>query len=132
MKKPRKLIPFLMFQNDEAYEAMTFYTGLFDDGRIEQIEWFGAGEPGQGGVRQGIFTIAGQQIQCLDSPANHGFDFTPSVSLFVRCESEAEQQRVWTALSTGGQQLMPFGDYGLGPFGWCNDRFGVSWQISLA
>ena len=81
---------------------------------------------------QGIITVAGQQSQCMDSPVSHAFDFTPSVSLFVRCESEEEQQRVWAALSEGGSQLMPFGDYGFGPFGWCNDRFGVSWQVARA
>ena len=88
--------------------------------------------PGAGTIRQGIITVAGQQIQCMDSPVSHAFDFTPSVSLFIRCESEEEQQRVWAALSEGGSQLMPFGDYGFGPFGWCNDRFGVSWQVARA
>ena len=33
-------------------------------------------------------------------------------------------------LSTGGAVLMPLDDYGFSPrFGWCTDRYGVSWQI---
>lgn len=127
---PDKLIPFLMFQKGDAYEAMTFYTELFG-GEILLEERFGEGEPGAGTIRQGIIRIAGQQIQCFDSPGQHGFDFTPSVSMFMRCESEEEQKRIWAGLSEGGTVLMPMDDYGFGPFGWCNDRFGVSWQISL-
>ncbi|MCK5751688.1 MAG: VOC family protein, partial [Mycobacterium sp.] len=32
----------------------------------------------------------------------------------------------------GGQEFMPLGDYGFGPFGWVQDRFGVSWQLGVA
>lgn len=55
--QPAKLVPFLMFQNGEAHEAMTFYTQLFDDGEILSVERFGPGEPGEGTVRQGLFKI---------------------------------------------------------------------------
>lgn len=130
--QPAKLVPFLMFQKGEAFEAMTFYTELFDDGQILSVDRFAADEPGAGTVRQGLFTVAGQQLQVLDSPVAHAFDFTPSVSLFVRCESVDEQRRLWDGLSAGGHALMPLGDYGFGPFGWCNDRFGVSWQLATA
>ena len=45
---------------------------------------------------------------------------------------EAELDRMFAALSEGGQTLMPLGNYGFSKkFGWCNDRFGVSWQITL-
>jgi len=37
---------------------------------------------------------------------------------------------LWTALSDGGRALMPVDDYGFGPFGWVNDRYGVSWQLN--
>jgi len=55
------------------------------------------------------------------------------MSLFLECESEAELDRLFAALAEGGQQLMPLGKYGFSrKFGWCNDRFGVSWQLNLA
>jgi predicted 3-demethylubiquinone-9 3-methyltransferase (glyoxalase superfamily) len=67
-----------------------------------------------------------------DSFVSHGFSFTPSFSLFVDCESEAELERIFAALSDGGAVLMPLGDYGFSRrFGWTNDRFGVSWQVNL-
>ena len=36
------------------------------------------------------FTVVGQEVICIDSPAKHAFSFTPSIPLFVECESEAE------------------------------------------
>jgi len=63
---------------------------------------------------------------------SHEFTFTPAVSLFVQCEDEAELDRLHAALSEGGGELMPPGDYGFSrKFTWVNDRFGVSWQLNL-
>ncbi|MNP81219.1 3-demethylubiquinone-9 3-methyltransferase [compost metagenome] len=69
---------------------------------------------------------------CIDSYVKHGFTFTPAVSLYVNCESEAEIDRVYAALSQGGQVLMPLGEYPFSSkFGWVADQFGVSWQLNL-
>ncbi len=63
----------------------------------------------------------------------HGFGFTPAMSLFVECESEAELDAAFGRLSEGGNVLMPVGNYGFSSrFGWLTDRFGVSWQLNLA
>jgi predicted 3-demethylubiquinone-9 3-methyltransferase (glyoxalase superfamily) len=133
MTELEKLTPFLMFQNGDAEEAMTFYTELFNDGEVLVVERYGPGEPGpEGRIRQAVFTVAGRQVRCIDSPTRHPFDFTPSMSLFVRCASRSELDKLWAGLAEGGQPLMPLDDYGFGPFGWTNDRFGVSWQLSLA
>jgi predicted 3-demethylubiquinone-9 3-methyltransferase (glyoxalase superfamily) len=123
----QKLTPFLMFQNGDAEEAMTFYTGLFADGEVVSLE-----RKPEGGIQLAVFSIAGQQVRCIDSPPVHEFGFTASVSLFVRCDSREELDKLWAGLVEGGSALMPLDDYGFGPFGWTNDRFGVSWQLSLA
>jgi predicted 3-demethylubiquinone-9 3-methyltransferase (glyoxalase superfamily) len=39
------IVPFLMFTGD-AEQAMTFYTSLFDDGRIVEVTRFGSEGPG--------------------------------------------------------------------------------------
>lgn len=127
MPELQKLTPFLMFQNGEAEEAMTFYTGLFADGEVVSLD-----RKPEGGVQLAVFSIAGQQVRCIDSPPVHEFGFTPSVSLFVRCGYREELDKLWAGLVEGGSALMPLDDYGFGPFGWTNDRFGVSWQLSLA
>ncbi|MER6732834.1 VOC family protein [Streptomyces puniciscabiei] len=128
----QKITTFLMFEGD-AEAALTFYTSLFDDAEIINVDRYGAGGPGQeGSVRHATFSLAGQQFMCTDSPAHHEFTFTPAVSLFVQCENEAELDRLHAALSDQGTELMPPGNYGFSPkFAWVNDRFGVSWQLNL-
>jgi predicted 3-demethylubiquinone-9 3-methyltransferase (glyoxalase superfamily) len=53
--------------------------------------------------------------------------------VWIETDSEDEIERLYAALADGGSPLMPLGDYGFSrSFGWVNDRFGVSWQLSLA
>lgn len=128
----QKITTFLMFEGN-AEEAMTFYLSLFDDAEIISISRYGADGPGaDGSVQRASFSLAGERFMCIDSPAKHEFAFTPSMSLFVQCEDEAEIDRLYAALAEQGTELMPLGDYGFSPkFGWVNDRFGVSWQLNL-
>ncbi len=124
--------PFLMFEG-RANEAIAFYVGLIPNSDIVDVTRYGAGEPGpEGTVKFAVVRLAGQQVLFSDSFVSHGFSFTPSLSLFVDCESEADLERIFTALSEGGGVLMPLSDYGFSRrFGWVNDRFGVSWQLNL-
>jgi predicted 3-demethylubiquinone-9 3-methyltransferase (glyoxalase superfamily) len=129
---PQKITTFLMFEG-RAEEAMTFYLSLFDDAEVLSISRYGADGPGkEGTVQQATFSLAGQQFMCIDSPMEHAFTFTPAMSLFVQCASEAELDRLYAALAEQGAELMPLGNYGFSTkFGWVNDRFGVSWQLNL-
>jgi predicted 3-demethylubiquinone-9 3-methyltransferase (glyoxalase superfamily) len=128
----RKVMTHLMFEG-AAEEAMTLYTSLFGDSEITQIERYGPGEQGkEGTVKLAAFTLAGREHICIDSPVEHGFTFTPSMSIFVECESEAELDTAFDRLSDGGKVLMPVGNYCFSSrFGWLTDRFGVSWQLNL-
>jgi len=130
---PKQIAPFLMFTG-RAEEAMTFYTSLFDDARIVDLSRYGARGPGaEGTVQRARFVLAGQEFLCTDSPPVHDFSFTPSFSIWIETESEDELQRLFAALADGGTQLMPLDAYGFSTrFGWCNDRFCVSWQLNLA
>jgi predicted 3-demethylubiquinone-9 3-methyltransferase (glyoxalase superfamily) len=128
-----KITTFLMFDG-VAEEAMNFYVSLFGGSGIQRVERYGPGEPGaEGAVKTATFTLVGREFTCFNSPAKHDFSFTPSISLFVECESQAELEGAFGRLADGGKVLMPLGDYGFSKrFGWVNDRFGVSWQLNLS
>jgi predicted 3-demethylubiquinone-9 3-methyltransferase (glyoxalase superfamily) len=128
----RAITTHLMFEG-AAEEAMTFYVSLFPGSEIRSIERYGPDGPGrEGSVKWASFSLAGRDFMCIDSPAKHAFTFTPSISLFVDCESESELDALFARLSDGGQVFMPVADYGFSTkFGWVGDRFGVSWQLNL-
>jgi predicted 3-demethylubiquinone-9 3-methyltransferase (glyoxalase superfamily) len=124
--------PFLMFQG-QAEEAIHFYVSLIPDSEVIELLRHGAaaGEAA-GKMMKATVSLAGQKVICLDSAVKHAFTFTPSFSLFVTCESEAQIGHLASALAEGGAVLMPLGDYGFSRrFAWVNDRFGVSWQLNL-
>ena len=128
-----RITPFLMFEG-KAEDAMTFYVSLFPGARVEMLERFGPEGPGtEGSVLHGEFELAGQRVRVFDSPVAHQFGFTPSFSFFVDCSSEEEIDRLFAALSEGGHVMMEMGEYPFArKFTWLADRFGVSWQLSLA
>jgi predicted 3-demethylubiquinone-9 3-methyltransferase (glyoxalase superfamily) len=127
------VLPFLMFQGD-AGPALDLYMSVFPNSRIDEIDRYGAGEPGpEGTIKRARFTLGQQSVLCIDSPIKHAFTFTPSFSFFVECGSEEELRRLHGRLSKGGGELMPIADYGFSRlFAWINDPFGVSWQLNLA
>jgi predicted 3-demethylubiquinone-9 3-methyltransferase (glyoxalase superfamily) len=128
----RKIATQLMFEGT-AEEAMNFYVSLFRDSAITRVERYGAGEAGaEGSVKKADFVLGGHSLACIDSPIKHGFTFTPSMSLWVDCEDEAELDAAFARLAAAGAALMPLGNYGFSrKFGWVQDRFGVSWQLNL-
>ena len=123
---------FLMFEG-HAEKAMNFYVSLFKGSKIVHVERYGPGEQGaEGSIKKADFTLAGHELSCIDSPIKHGFTFTPSISLFVDCESEEELENAYKQLLEGGEALMPLDNYGFSAkFGWVKDRYGVSWQLNL-
>jgi predicted 3-demethylubiquinone-9 3-methyltransferase (glyoxalase superfamily) len=99
---PRSVTTFLMFEG-KAEEAMTFYVSLFNGSAVTRLERYGPGEPGaEGSVKRAEFTVGGHPLLCIDSPIKHAFTFTPSMSLFVECEDEAELDTALARLSDGG------------------------------
>ena len=128
-----RAMPFLTFQPTRGHgasEAIEAYTSLFDDGEVRSMRRRPPGTPGEGTVELAEFVVAGLHVRCSDSPVEHAWHFTPAVALWVDCDSVGEQRRVYEALAVDGREYMPLDDYGFGPFGWVEDRFGVSWQLA--
>lgn len=82
-------------------------------------------------MQHAMFSLAGQVFMCIDSPIKQDFGFNPAISLYVSCEDEGKITRYFHALADGGQVLMPLDAYPFSKkFGWVQDKFGVSWQLS--
>jgi predicted 3-demethylubiquinone-9 3-methyltransferase (glyoxalase superfamily) len=126
--------PFLMFQGGKGRAALDFYVETVPGSRVEKLDLFGAEGPGpEGTILRAYAVIAGQKVMAHDSFMAHAFDFTPSWSFFLDVGDAAEFDRLFAALSSDGQVLMPPDNYGWSTrFGWCSDKFGVSWQVNLA
>lgn len=129
----QKITTFLMFEG-KAEEAVNFYTSLFDQSEIVSISRYDENGPGRdGSVIHAIFTLYGQEFMCIDSYVNHNFTFTPAMSLYVTCDTEEEIETAFNKLAQDGAVLMPLGAYPFSKkFGWLNDKYGVSWQLTLA
>ena len=107
------ITPFLWFDND-AEEAIAFYTSLFPDARVIE-ENRGA----DGALFYATFELAGQRIMALNGGPH--FRFTEAISLFVSVADQAEVDRYWDALTAdGGEESQ---------CGWLKDKYGLSWQI---
>ena len=122
----------LMFTGD-ASAALELYAAVFAEFRVERLEHYGVGEAGApGSVRRADVVFGQHRIIAIDSPVKHAFTFTPAMSLFVDCDSAATLDTAFAQLAQGGQIFMPIANYGFSQrFGWCSDRFGVSWQLNL-
>lgn len=121
-----------MFEGN-AEAAINFYCSIFENASIDTISYYGPEGPGkEGTVIQAVFSLYGQQYMAIDSHINHAFTFTPSISIFVACDSEEEIDKFYAALSKEGKEMMPLSNYGFSrKFGWIIDQFGVSWQLNL-
>lgn len=115
-----KVTQHLWFEKDmEA--AVRFYTQLIPGSSLDWISAVPADTPSgpAGSVRLAGFTLGDQRYMAIEAgpldPFNHSF------SIIVGCDSQDEIDRLWEALSEGGQ---------VEQCGWLRDRFGLSWQIT--
>jgi len=114
----QKITPFLWFDNN-AEEAMKFYTSIFKNSKIVNVSRYGEAGPGpKGTVMVGTFQIEGQEFMALNGGPQ--FKFTEAISFTVNCETQQEVDDYWEKLSKGGAKSR---------CGWLKDKFGLSWQI---
>ena len=127
------IVTFLTFQDNNAENAMNFYVALFENSEITSVQRWAKGAPGEEGkIMHAAFTINGRPFMCSDSPPVHDWDFSPAVSNYIDCANEAEQERLYSALSDKGTITMPLNNYGFSQkFGWVIDQYGISWQLNL-
>ena len=109
----KKITPFLWF-DDQAEEAMNFYTSTFKNSKVLGVS------RGPDGKAQSVnFELEGQEL--IGFNAGPEFKFNEAISLFVDCKDQAEVDELWNKLTAdGGEESQ---------CGWLKDKFGLSWQI---
>ena len=103
----------------QAEEAATLYTSLFG-GKIKSTSRYSSGAPKpEGSVLTVTFELFGRTYIALNGGPS--FSFGQGFSLMVEVDTQAEIDRLWTALTeNGGKEIQ---------CGWLVDKFGVCWQI---
>lgn len=115
-----KITPCLWFESN-ALEAAQFYTSLLPNSAIGDVHRSRTDTPSgrEGSVLLVSFTLGGRNFQALNGGAQDKFN--NAISMSVRCEDQAEVDRLWEALtSDGGAPIQ---------CGWLKDKYGLSWQI---
>jgi len=114
----QKITPFLWFDNN-AEEAIAFYTAVFPNARVTGITRWPAGGPGpEGAVLTAAFNLEGIEFVALNGGPQ--FRFTEAVSFVINCRDQEEVDYYWEKLTDGGSPSR---------CGWLRDRFGLSWQV---
>src|SRR5256885_13592027 len=120
----QKITPFLWF-DDQAEEAVNFYTALFKNSKIGRIFRYNeeaaekTGRP-VGSVLTIEFEIEGQKFVALNGGPL--FKFNESVSFVINCETQEEVDYFWGKLTADGGEESACG--------WLKDKFGFSWQVT--
>jgi predicted 3-demethylubiquinone-9 3-methyltransferase (glyoxalase superfamily) len=119
----QKITTFLWFK-DNAEEAVKFYTSIFKNSKIDRISYYPDAAAKASGQRvRSVMTIAfrlnGQNFIALNGGPQ--FKFTEAISLMVHCDTQAELDRYWRKLTSGGGKEVECG--------WLKDKYGLFWQI---
>jgi predicted 3-demethylubiquinone-9 3-methyltransferase (glyoxalase superfamily) len=115
-----KIAPFLWFDSN-AEDAAKFYLSLFPGARklAEFRTPVAAGTQPAGALLTITLELAGQQMIFLNGGPGH--PLTDAFSFSVLCDTQAEIDRYWAALTAdGGKEIQ---------CGWLTDKFGLTWQI---
>jgi PhnB protein len=79
--------------------------------------------------------LAGHQLMGTDAPESMGFKLNMgnNVSINLSPDTRKETEKLFKALSAGGNVTMPLADMFWGDyFGSCFDKFGVQWMFNCA
>jgi len=113
-----QIYPCLWF-NGQAKEAAEFYCSLFKNSIITTDTPMVV-----------MFELNGNKIMGLNGGPQ--FKITPSISLFVLCETLQETRDLWDKLIPGGKVIIPIEkQFWSESYGWLQDKFGMTWQISV-
>lgn len=124
MQSIQKITPCLWF-DDQAEQAVEFYTAIFRNSKIVNITRYGeAGHEVHGKLAGTVMTVAFELDGQVFTALNGGpmFKFNEAISFQVNCETQEEVDYYWEKLSEGGDEKAR-------QCGWLKDKYGASWQV---
>ncbi|WP_157964534.1 VOC family protein [Exiguobacterium flavidum] len=127
----KTFIPFLMYKGN-ASEALSLYQSLFPNCRLIERQTYADGKvPGNPShILRASLEIDGQLIYLSDSLQVKRDDAFVPVLVTMQCEAKEEVERLFHALSEGGQIVMPLQDqFWNATHATVIDRFGITWQL---
>ncbi|MDD3559468.1 MAG: VOC family protein [Melioribacteraceae bacterium] len=137
----QKIVPCLWF-NDNAEEAVNFYTSLFRNSKIGRVARYDEASAKVSGRTAGSVLTMEFELEDYKFLALNGgphFQINPSISFFLNYDpsrdkyAEENLNSTWSKLVDGGTVLMPLQKYPFSEkYGWVQDKFGVSWQLILS
>lgn len=120
MATVQKINPSLWFHT-EALEAVQFYTTIFKNSSIKQINYMNqSNESSNENVVSISFQLEGQDFVAINGRGSESF--TQAISFIVNCRNQDEIDYYWVKLTEGTDENAQM-------CGWLKDRFGVSWQV---
>lgn len=129
----KKNIKTCLWFNNQAEEAVGFYTGIFNDSRVGNTSHYGKEGFEQHGMPEGTLLTAEVQLagrNFLFLNGGPAFTPNPSVSFFVVCDSAEEVDHYWDKLKEDGNILMPLDKYEWSErYAWVQDKYGINWQL---
>lgn len=111
-----------LWYNRDAEEAATFYAKTFPDSSVGAITRAPADYPAgkKGDVLVVEFVVLG--TPCIGLNGGPAVTHSDAFSFQVATENQAETDRYWNAIMAAGGKPSACG--------WCQDRWGVRWQIT--
>lgn len=101
--------------------ALRFYVSLIPGSSLDFLSTVPADTPSgpAGTIKFAAFTLGDQRYRAIEAgpfdPVSRNF------SIMVECDTQAEVDRLWAALTDGGKEIA---------CGWLQDRWGITWQIT--
>lgn len=101
-----------------AQEMVDYYQDVFKDSELIDSMRI-PGPDGSETLVTAVLRLRGTDVLFVNGGENKGF--TESMSLVINCENQDEVDHFWSRfVGDGGNEIA---------CGWCNDKFGVFWQV---
>jgi predicted 3-demethylubiquinone-9 3-methyltransferase (glyoxalase superfamily) len=118
--KQNKITPALWFTatDGKAEHVITYYKNIFEDnfkaGHITPL-----GHTPSGNAEMCTIELFGQSYLMMTTARQH-HAFNDTFAIMIHCENQQEIDRYWNYFTREGNESQ---------CGWCNDKFGLRWQV---